>query len=140
MHWLVSLPSTLSQRLCHGAWAFGLGSRRTCRRLQEPQASLTKVACHRHTPEHSAWCQVPEYCARKWEPLPLKQALCLTPLLNIYRQSSVQGRRRTLLPPTPTSQAAWCHNTLPKGLPLNLAEPPAYHHLMLTYGQRTRRR
>lgn len=46
MHWLVSLPSTPSQGLCHSASASGLGSHRTCRRLQEPQASLAKVACH----------------------------------------------------------------------------------------------
>ena len=42
-----------------------------------------------------------------WEPLPLKQALCLTPLLAIYRQGpQVQGRGGVLLPLLPTHQAA----------------------------------
>lgn len=40
-----------------------------------------------------------------WEPLPLQYALCLTPLLGIYRQSpeSKEGGDR---PPSPTRQAA----------------------------------
>lgn len=48
VHWLVSLPSTPSQELsCPGAGASELGSHRTCRRLQEPQATQDEVACHK---------------------------------------------------------------------------------------------
>lgn len=93
MHRLVPLPSTASQKFSYPeARVSGIRSPRTCRRLQESQASPTEVACHKGLPVTDILQSIllgakflSTYCARKWEPLPPKQVLRLTSLMSVYR-------------------------------------------------------
>ena len=58
------------------------------------------------------------YCARKWEALPLKQGLCLTPLMNVYRhdpQSKEGGGFPFLLPSPIKLPAVRTHFLGPSG-------------------------